>query len=325
MTLEVLTHSKRRDFNNCRRYYFHKHVQNLTSRMAKAGRRRGTLFGDTIFDARAFYDKTGDDSPAAIAAVVQMSLQDALEELTAAGVDERELEVDCAKIWVMVTAYIERYGFESRREVEFYLPLVNPKTGRSSRRFQRGGKIDGVTLMGNKHVRIIEDKFVAQIRKASIEKLPLDAQMSEYVDAFLQKGWTAEVEYRHTRVPGKNPLPPKQFKTKDDYPGETIPEYIDRLRQDVEENPSAYFDVQYLNFPTILMDEYRLERWQEAQDIITAGKVGSWYKNTERCDDYGGCEFIPLCNQYEDAHALFIKQDANPELAREEGVTADAA
>jgi hypothetical protein len=305
-------------------------VNHLTLRTAKKGRRRGTIFGDVLYDVLVANEVGAfEREEYAPADVISQSLDRVYEELAETGnLDAAvlaELEVERIKVEVMATKYIERYGMDSRRELKFDLPLVNPRTKASSRAFRRGGKIDGVVVVGDKKVRIVEDKFVAQIQRAMIERLPLDHQATEYVDAFLARGWDAEVSYRHTRVPGKNPLPPKQFKTKDDYPGETLDEYFHRLMEDVEENPDAYFDEQILIFPKKHLEDYRLGRWGVAQQIIAARKqLGSesgtllaYPMSPTRCWEYGGCEFIPLCTKREDAEALYEVVEDNPELNTE--------
>jgi hypothetical protein len=246
-----------------------------------------------------------------------------------------ELDTDAIKISEILAAYLYRYGIDRRREIEFDYPFVNPKSGRSSRAFRLAGKIDGMIVVREKHARIVEDKFVQQIQKVMIDRLPLDDQMSEYVDALLSKGWTAEVDYRHTRFPGINPKPPKEFKTKDNYPGEGATEFADRLREDIGERPEFYFDEQKLIFTTDHLDDYRKGRWRTGQDILRARRDlrrGAGYQdafpmNPSRCWEYGGCEFIPLCTKLPEARNLYEVVPDNPELReqRAEGVTAEYA
>lgn len=351
MTIEVLTHTKRRDFNNCRRYFLHKHIHHLTPRMQRTGRRRGSIFGQIIEDVRNataedIIDKWPEHAGSSLRGFVLDRAESAYSILLDGNTDSErhaELEVEQTKMTVMAAAYIEHYGVDARRELEFYLPLRNPATNRTSRAFMLGGKIDGAIPDGTKHVRMVEDKLVGQIQQAMIMRLPLDAQISEYVDAWLSKGWTATVCYRHTKWPGISPtkekIPPKltpsgkPSKAKYVAP-ETLTDFEARLRDDVAERPEFYFNEQILILPLDHMEEYRNERWQIAQEIIAARRrVGkpdelrTFYKNSSRCWEYGGCEFIPLCTKQPGADALFEVQDDNPELSHgkgdEEAVTSE--
>lgn len=326
--MEILTHSKRSAFKNCHRYYFHRHVQHLERRTQKAGRRRGSLFGDALLEAQTAHEvgliddfgAPSNDTHTTMNEIVWTRLQRSYEEIMEGGgsSDAAELEVELVKVQCIVVAYIERYGLDRRREVEFSLPLRNPRTNRTSRRFKLGGKIDGVAritdFQGKKKATIIEDKLMGSIQRPMVERLALDHQTTEYVDAFMAKGWLAEVDYRITRMPGMNPKPAKEFKTKADYPGETLDEFAERLALDIEDNPTSYFYNQVLIFPTEHLDDYRKGRWQEAQDIIATEKTGRWYQNTSRCSDWGGCEFIPLCTHQPGAEDLYVTTVDNPEL-----------
>jgi PD-(D/E)XK nuclease superfamily len=327
--MEVLTHSMRSQFKNCRRYYYNRNVLGLRSIRDKPGRRRGSIFGDTLYLCQRIYydhpewlDETQADNGFRLIPFIDHYINKQYERIIDQGLyygeeDAQEMEVEAVKMRVMVLAYIQRYGVDRRREIEFYLPLVNPKTGRSSRRWRLGGKIDGVIPLGDNRVRMVEDKLMGQIQKAMIDRLPLDEQIKEYAAAFAAKGYTADVYYRHTKWPGVNPMPAKQFKTKDDYPGETLDEFFYRLYEDVTvTRPDFYFDEQILMFPLEDLQEYAQERWDTAQDIMLAEKQKRWYRNPSRCWEWGGCEFIPLCAGWEEAMNLYTTETRNPELAR---------
>lgn len=350
MTLEVLTHTKRRDFNNCRRYFLHKHVQHLALRAQKRGRRRGTIFGTIIDEAqKAQAEGLLENWPELFGSSLRGFINDRAESHfeplfeNLPSEEHAELEVEQVKLRVMVEAYIQNYGLDPRREIEFVLPLRNPATRRTSRAFELGGKIDGAVPMGNKHVKIIEDKLVQSIQQVMILRLPLDAQISEYTDAFLAKGFTVEILYRHTKWPGIEPkkekIPPTHTPSgalsKAKYvPPETLEEFEERLREDVAERAEFYFNQQDLFLPLDHMEEYRNERWQIAQEILKArARVGKpdelrvFYKNSSRCWEFGGCEYIPLCTKQQGAEALYVVQEDNPELSHgkegEETVTAE--
>lgn len=332
MPAELLTHSKRRAFQNCPRYFYHHNVEHLALRKQKSGRRRGTLFGDALFYIREMHEGGWPDRSGLTLNIedeieLYLWVKEYLDWRTELFFDSgnydasevAEMEVENVKIRVMVCAYIAKYGLDSRREIEYVLPLINPRTKRSSRAYKLGGKIDGCVIFPGKKVDIIEDKFVKQIQRAMIERLALDSQSSEYVDAFMAKGWTARVRYRHTRFPGINPKPPKEYKSKDDYPGETLDEFADRLFEDIEERPEFYLDEQILYFPTEHMEDFRTGRWAIAQQILAARKIKPWEaaypRNDSRCWEYGGCEFIPLCTKVPDGRDLYIVEDDNPELS----------
>lgn len=332
--IEHLTHSKRQSWQVCPRHFMHRHLDHLEPRIQRTGRRRGTIFGEAIQHASTQHE---DIRIAAIWNFVFNQYDQLRDSGTVDGAQLAELDVEEVKVATMVELYVERYGADIRREIEFDLDLRNPVTNRTSRAFRLAGKIDGISRTfvkadGTKMAVIVEDKFVKSIQRAQILRLPLDAQATEYVDAFLAQGWDAMVIYRHTRFPGMNPKPPKTFVTKADYPGETLVEFEQRLKQDTLENESSYFDQQELYFPHAHLEDYRNGRWGLAQQIVAARKVyraerrkfnllgitpllaRTFPMNTTRCWEYGGCEFIPLCTKQPGAGDLYQVVEDNPEL-----------
>lgn len=352
MALEILTHTKRRDFKNCNRYYLHRHLMHLSPRIQKRGRRKGSIFGNMIFDVQDTNLRLTPgllDDDTTLWEFILVGVEKAYDELRESGLPVEvleELDVEEIKMKVMVYAYIKKYGVDPRREIEFNLPLRNPRTGATSRAFRLGGKIDGATIVAPKTAEIIEDKLVAQIQKVMIDRLPLDDQATGYVDAFLEMGWDARVAYRHTRWPQSEPrkekIPPeftpggKPSKAKY-VPPESNDEFLNRLLKDVmEDRPEFYFDEQHLWFPYDHLDDFRRGRWGTAQQILagqrTYRRVGNnlpilyeaFPMNPSRCWEYGGCEFIPLCTKQEGAEDLYEFVPDNQELMQdEEGATAE--
>jgi hypothetical protein len=330
---ELLTHTKRRDFLWCPRYFFHRHEQRLELIARKPGRRRCAIFSDALQAARDSYEEAGASGAAPDGYDVTEATGEALSTISGAYIDllgtgeigDQEdadtLEVEEAKMEVLVPEYIDRYGLKPRREVEFYLPLVYPITKGRSTKFDVAGKLDGMEVIGHRMARVIEDKLVAQIQRPMIERLPLDAQSSEYIDALEQRGWQGEVAYRHTRWPGINPKPEKVLKTIT-HRAETLDEFQHRLREDIRERNSFYFDEQILVFPREHLADYRLGRWGTARMIRearTAARQHSWQEaypmNPTRCWEFGGCEFIPLCCKQEDAIDRYRIREEDPELS----------
>lgn len=323
--METLTHTKRRDFKVCHAYYHFRHEQHLAPRLSSPGRRRGSAFGSALYVLQAdneagIYAELAEGSAEReemLRSTVDSFVLDTYDEQynhANSNEERHELDVEVAKVQVMAAAYALKYGIDRRREVVYEFPLRNPHTGRAMRAFKRGGKIDGLLFYEGKQADVIEDKFVGNIQKAMIARLPLDEQVTEYVDALAELGWTARVLYRHTRYPGINPEKAKEFKTKPNRPAEPIEEFKERLWADVWERPSFYFDEQPLTFPADMLAQHRLERWQTAQQILMARRMKWWDRSPTRCHEYGGCAFIPLCTGEPGAEDRYVVVSDNVEL-----------
>ncbi len=321
---EVLTHTKRSTFKECRYRYYLRHEKHLELRNQKGGRRRGTAFGAAIFAVNQeihapalTFQMSGDAITGAkglIDNTVDRVYEEALQAISSAE-EYTDLAVEMVKVKVLALEYLAKYGTEERREVTFDLPLVNPETGMPSRTFTRGGKVDGMVTVGAHKARVIEDKLYQSIDKSLIEALPLDEQIFEYVDALKAKGWDADVEYRITRFPGINPAKAKEFKTKADQPAETEAEFAARLRLDIQSRPEFYFVSEVLLFDESMLARYRMERWDTAKDIMEARKTERWYRSTSRCKDFGGCIFLPHCRGHDPDFDMYVVVGDNVELA----------
>lgn len=312
MNREPLTHTRMATFKDCRRKYKYRFVDLIELRAAKPGRRRGSAFGAAIFAA----NQAGEDGQWTMAIIDAVGEHyGPLVESSMSTEQARDLEVESAKVRVMAQAYIVRYGFDTRRELTFELPLRKPDSGWVSRRWYRAGKIDGLIPLGGNHARLVEDKFVSQITDIMIQRLPLDSQITEYADALAAKGWTCEVEYRHTRFPGINPEKAKTYKSKPDKQAETIYEFEHRLVADLGERPDFYFSKQTVVFDPARLEEHRLERWQVAKEIEETEHNGRFFKTTSHCLEFGGCDFLPLCTDgWGVAGDMYVPTTPTPEL-----------
>lgn len=325
MTATVpLTQSKYRTYRDCPRKFYLRHEARLEPKASKPGLRRGTIFGNALFAVSKREQQQ--ESP-----LSQASTREALWETVNAAYQEihpdsqqeaDELALEAVKLVEIAYGYIVRYGVEKHLEVVYHLPLRNPATGACSRTFHSAGKIDGVKSLGGQHARVIENKLMTSIQKAMIDKIALDVQVTEYVDALAQKGWTAEVAYRHTRWPGINPNPPKEYKTRANYPGETLFEFGLRLAGDIQDRQDFYYHEQILTFDMAMLEDHRNERWRTSQDIVRSKydlKRGlplaqAFPRNSSRCADWGGCAYIPLCTGMEGAGGLYEVGEDSPEL-----------
>lgn len=317
--LEILTGTKRGTFKACKRAFLYRHEMRLRSRVTKGGRRRGGAFAAAL-DAVAAWNQIDAETVEdvrlpTLEEVIEASLVESYGAQYPNTQDESdELEFEQHALRVLVYEYLQRYGIPDHHEVIFKLPLLNPATGKASRTFLRGGKIDGVKKIAPKTVDIIEDKLYQQVNENMIGSLSLDEQTCEYLDAFLQMDWAVRnVRYRYTRWPS---IRRKQK--------ETLDEFCSRFVEDIATRPTFYFDEQIVIFPTDQMEEYRRERWQVGQDILAARALvrrgvppeQAFYRNPSRCDSFGaGCQFTPLCTCLPDAMDLYIVEDSDtPEL-----------
>lgn len=337
MARELLTQTKIRDFKACRRLYFHRHEQHLELRGSRPGRRRGHAFGVAIWAALESLDETegvkrGEPglqpehaNPALSVSssdpldAAQLAIEQAYADLSPSSQDEAdEMEFEQHALSCLVPAYLQRYPARQRRELEYRLPLYRPtdmhvhgahtlatkdNLHARSRTFDRAGKLDGLEIVSEGKCRLIEDKLVSQIDKLAIDRITLDMQTCEYVDALLARGWQTEVLYRHTRWPS--------IRRKKD---ETNEQFMGRFAEDLLTREDWYFNETRVVFPTDRLAEHRRMRWQVSKEILEARRGGIWYQTEQRCHEYGGCDFLPICTGREGAMDLYVTREDNPEL-----------
>lgn len=280
--------------------------------MKKSGRRRGHAFGAAIHaltemehTLEVTTNPLGENHrPLDPVDVIEQTIYEAYLDVHPSDQTEQdEVDFELHALPQIVLGYVDLYGVRVRREIEFYLPLINPATGRSSRTFTRGGKIDGLEFRDGRAI-LIEDKLVSQITKVMIDHTMLDLQTCEYVDALLARGYgNPTIKFRHTR------FPTIRVRKNESQAG-----FRERFTQDLIERPEFYFNQQTFFFSDKVLDDYREGRWQVGQQIKAARASNSWPQNTSRCMDYGKCEFLPLCLKQQDAENLYVIVEDNQEL-----------
>lgn len=214
---------------------------------------------------------------------------------------EAQAETEATIVRAASKAYLEFYGFESRREVTLRQVLRNPATGRSSRTFDVTCRIDALADDG----AIIEDKFTGQIPRTNADQLAaLDRQFS--IESYLAWRCTGEVPpnglYRWTLKP--------QIRRRQ---AESHALYLTRIEADYEARPEHYL---LESQPTRTPEDFlRLERelWDWAEQRRTARRAGIYPRNTSSCQDYGGCRFLPLCAREPGAIHSFRNRDETRE------------
>jgi hypothetical protein len=193
---------------------------------------------------------------------------------------------------------------EMEHEPEWLLPIINPDTGRQSKKFLTGGKADGIGWDGLIWC-VIEEKTTAQRwSKSDIDKLPLDRQVLNEVSN-LQRArniTVSQVRYRYILKPYI-----KQKQT------ESTRQYCDRVMEDYAERPEFYLHEERLYVEQERVIEWERDLWRLAQVIDHTQKHNAWYRNTSRCAEWGGCSYLPICRG-EDIEGMYVNEVPNPEL-----------
>ena len=189
-------------------------------------------------------------------------------------------------------------------EVEFTLPIINPLTGKASRRFQLAGKVDGICTKDGE-TWLLEYKTASTITKQYVDRLALDGQITTYIYAMqkvLRKP-IAGVIYRVIRKPSIN------RKQK-----ETAEQFCQRLEADYQERPEFYFYEQLLYRNAADIQAFEQELWNITQRMLWDRKHGISPHNTARCTDFGTCEYMPICRHDDQWESMYEYREPHQEL-----------
>jgi hypothetical protein len=245
---------------------------------------------------------------------------------------------DAHRVWAMVQGYAERWEFAERlmslHEQPIEVPIRNPATGRTSRRFVQYGFLDKLALHRDGTIWLWEHKTTSQIDGSTIEKLWSDSQITGYVAALRDLGIAIEgVVYDIAKKPalevgkarpthelhtGARPVYVVEQKTqwaefggtirwkKKDHPfadpiDETTADavalgrFYERLTDWHLTTPDAYHREEVYVSDRQIAD-WREDVWQVTQELLSCRRTGYWYRNTGRCYDYfRACEYSALC------------------------------
>lgn len=224
--------------------------------------------------------------------------------------EQDALDIKRATVQAMVEGYFEAFErFENiESEIEFDLPIINPRTNKPSKSFTLAGKVDGLVKIGGKYW-LLELKTAGQINSTYIDKLMIDSQITTYFYA-LQRHKNINLSGVIYRIVKK----PSIRQTKK----ETVQQYCERLIEDYKFRPDFYFFEEKLYRSNEDMKLYERELWMFTQYLLQCNREGLWYRNTSRCADWGKCDYLPLCTGQLDAMDLYEVREPNEELEGEE-------
>jgi ferredoxin len=190
------------------------------------------------------------------------------------------------------------------REVEYLVQLRNPWTGHYSRTFDLKGYADGVVNFlrhpspgrPDEALKLIENKLVGQISNVQIRKLVLDRQVTLACYGL----WRAtglpvvEVHYRYVKKP--------QIRQRQ---GESVQQFCDRIITDYRSRPDFYSHEETLFRTTEDMLRVECELWIWSQQLRDLRRQRIYDRNVSSCDDYGGCQYLPICTGEPDHQSLY--------------------
>ena len=246
-----------------------------------------------------------------------LAFEEALAKATAAATEFAE--IDLATLAGMLAGYYARYADNEvvkglHAEVEFSYPLA------SSRTFDAAGKIDGLGVLHDGRLALVEHKTSGEDVAPDSDywlRLRFNQQVYQYVLAARALGWdVALVIYDVVRKPG---IRQKQ--------NETVEQFGDRLAADTRERPEFYFARREVPILDQDVAEFEVQRLALSRQILffRAASRGArkpehgWPRNcgAMTCKF---CEFESFCMQNisvnpEQPPAGFAVGAANPELS----------
>ena len=237
---------------------------------------------------------------------------------------------DLAKARALLIGYDARW-LDAMEDIEVLsveveltpVPIVNPVTGRESRTWLIGGKLDAyVRRISTNQRLLVEHKTTSlSIDPGSTywRRLKIDAQVSTYFAATDVEGCIYDVIVRPGTRPAKATAPESRKYTKDGRlyanqreADETPEEFFNRLVEAIGSEPDRY----YARGDVVRLDgeirEHMADVWGIAQTIREDHKLQRWPRNADGCERYGKmCAFFDVCTGSAslDDRSLFQRTD----------------
>jgi hypothetical protein len=272
--MENISYSGMRLFNNCRRAFKLRYKDRLEPKYAADA----LSFGKLIHECLAmWYGKAKEDT---IFKLINNNYKD---------LDRGNNKHYKALATALVEGYISKHMDVDKTlnivDIEFAydVPIINPKTGRHSKKFRMHGFIDMVTEDINGDIWLWEHKTAAAINENYIERIWHDQQIMIYAINYelmtgrKVKGIVYNVIQKVQLRQGKN---------------ETFDEFTFRLTDRYLTDDSLYHGEAILT-DNLRLREVRNEIWQITQEI---GQCKSYYKNRSQCHGFGVCQYFKICN-----------------------------
>jgi hypothetical protein len=327
MNKQILTYSAARKFQVCHKAYHNRYLENLVPLEQDDALFLGSIIHECL---EVWYKKE------ATSAEINRLIDEAYPLRDSAERQKRDWHLARA----MMKGYRSHYGQEQfevlETELEFRVPIINPKTGRPSQSFELMGKVDGLVRMGGEYF-ILEHKTAALITGDYIEKLPMDFQVNLYAIALGRERQIpiAGVIYN---VIQKSKIRQRQGETEDQFElrrqdlirksktGKTsakrqIPESDEAFQKRLESVYAApcMYARETLYLSKADMDRTEQELWEITQEILSSRRRKHWSQNTDSCFRYyAPCMYFPLCRAHDNPNIkenLYTKRPPHSELS----------
>jgi hypothetical protein len=296
--MPLLTASRLKTARACQRLHLFEYVQGYRPAADAGAMRFGTLCHAGLEAWLRAADLQPDDRLAAM--------------LSALAVESDPF--DRARAEALLTGYHLRWIDEPMRvlavETVFNTELRNPETGRASRTWRVGGKLDGVIEVDLEE-GVLEHKITSEDMGPGTTywaRLKIDGQVSMYFVGAEALGFTPRwCMYDVLKRPAQRPFkatPPESRKIKKDgtpYAGtrlsdETPAEFRARVLEAIAENPNDYYARgRVVRFETEIA-EAMADTWQTARILHENGLRGFAPRNVDACIRFNrACPFLPVC------------------------------
>ena len=314
-----LTHSRLSCLQACPKRYFFQYV---------IGVRKRRDFDEPISIGRIFHEllETG--------SVVKPPNPGYTDE------EKQMFDLIWAKAICMYEGYINYWKDDNititKREIEFQIPILNPRTGRKARKAMLAGKIDAIGTWCSRTI-IMETKTTGESLAPDGDywkRLRMDQQITIYMLGYPEaetiiydviKRPTIRPREKVYHCPGcaqeraaglKECGCGNTDKERDVAP-ETVTEYQERLRVDIAERPEFYYCRQEIPRLDADLEQFRKELWYKQRVLAERVKHGYWDRDTSACQRPWRCEYLDYCQGGFDDDVLpngFYRAFGNEEL-----------
>lgn len=291
-TLQLLTSSRMTAMRSCQRKHYYRYELGL-SRIRSGDALR---FGGSFHKGQEAHNSGADPATAIQTATAGYDTIPQWADPTDWAVERETVrQLLAGHFWRYQSSPLEIIAVEQ----VFKTPLLNPGSGHASRLFLMAGKIDAIVRLPDGRLAVLEYKTAGEDIGPDADywlRLRCDPQISLYVLGARALGYdVATVLYDVTRKP--------TIRLRKE---ETPEQYGVRLLADIGERPDYYFARREVPRLEDELAEFRLELWQQSQQLRDAQRADRWFRNVGKMTcDY--CPFSQLC-----LNSVQVNVDAPP-------------